>query len=147
MMNKTQWSNRLFLIFGLIFTLVGCVSFGPNATYYMGTTSFNYNPAYTSYMVKLNGSEIGAGFSGGMSTEPVKIGPQIIIWEESASDKIHKAKNQVIITKAQLKGKKYLAVHLYPDDTVEITTSNNWPEPIQKGLDWRTEIWKKIHRN
>ncbi|MFX5100644.1 hypothetical protein ABTB97_21220, partial [Acinetobacter baumannii] len=46
----------------------------------------------------------------------------------------HTAKNQVTITKEQLKGKKYLAVHLYPDDTVEITISNNWPMPTEKGL-------------
>lgn len=46
-----------------------------------------------------------------------------------------------------VKRQKYLAAHLYPDDTVEISTSNDWPEPIQKGLDWRTEIWKKIHIN
>lgn len=147
MMNKTQWSNRLFLILGLIFTLVGCVSFGPNATYYMGTTSFNYNPAYTSYMVKLNGHEIGAGFGGGISSEPVKLGPQTITWKDTNTGEVHTSKNTVIITKEQLKGKKYLAAHLYPDDTVEISTLNDWPEPIQKGLDWRTEIWKKIHRN
>lgn len=98
--------NKILLLpMSLMLSMAGCASFGPNATYNMGTTSFNYSLDYTSYMVKLNGHEIGAGFGGGMSTEPVKIGPQVITWEESASDKIHKAKNQVIITKAQLKGK------------------------------------------
>ncbi|MGQ1137446.1 hypothetical protein ACT43S_01820 [Acinetobacter baumannii] len=147
MMNKTQWSNRLLLIFGLIFSLVGCVSLGSNAIYDMATTSFNYEPSYTSYMVELNGSEIGGGFGGGTNTSSVKIGPQIVTWGETNSKRKHVAKNQVLLTKEQLKGKKYLAVHIYPDDTVEISTSNDWPEPIQKGLDWRTEIWKKIRRN
>ena len=41
-----------------------------------------------------------------------------------------------ILTKEDLKGVKYLAVHLYPDDTIEITTSNNWPTPTKKGDEW-----------
>ncbi len=55
----------LLLPMSLMLSMAGCASFGPNATYYMGTTSFNYNPAYTSYDVTLNGYEIGAGFGGG----------------------------------------------------------------------------------
>ncbi|EHU1360594.1 TPA: hypothetical protein ACHKB2_001510 [Acinetobacter baumannii] len=142
MMNKTQWSNRFFLILGLIFSLVGCVSFGPNATYYMGTTSFDYDPSYNSYMLMMNGSEIGGGFGNSIATKPIKVGEQVITWGESNSKKKHTAKNQVIITKEQLKGKKYLAVHLYPDDTVEITTSNNWPDPTEKGMKWMHELKK-----
>ena len=105
MMNKTQWSNRLLLIFSLIFSLVGCVSLGSNATYDMATTSFNYDPSYTSYMVELNGSEIGGGFGGGTNTSSVKIGPQIVTWGETNSKRKHVAKNQVLLTKEQLKGK------------------------------------------
>ncbi len=142
MMNKTQWSNRLLLIFGLIFSLVGCVSLGPNATYNMGTTSFQYFTSYHAYMTEINGEEIGGGFGGGMNTSPVKIGSQVITWGETNSKKKHVAKNQVILTKEQLKGKKYLAVHLYPDDTVEITTSNNWPIPTEKGIKWMHDLKK-----
>ncbi|AZC06507.1 MULTISPECIES: hypothetical protein [Acinetobacter] len=134
MMNKMQRSNRLFLILGLIFSLVGCVSLGPNATYYMGTTSFNYDPSYNSYMVKMNGSEIGGGFGNATLTSSIKVGEQVITWKNASTGEKHTAKNQVTITKEQLKGKKYLAVHLYPDDTVEITISNNWPMPTEKGL-------------
>ncbi|WP_410568176.1 hypothetical protein [Acinetobacter sp. H1(2024)] len=134
MMNKMQRSNRLLLIFGLIFSLVGCVSLGSNATYYMGTTSFQYFTSYHAYMTEINGEGIGGGFGGGMNTSPVKIGSQVITWGETNSKKKHVAKNQVILTKEQLKGKKYLAVHIYPDETVEITISNNWPMPTEKGL-------------
>lgn len=35
---------------------------------------------------------------------------------------------------------KYLAVHLYPDDTVEVTTSNNWPNPTEKGIKWLNQL-------
>ncbi|MEB7642941.1 hypothetical protein [Acinetobacter pittii] len=132
----------LLLPISLVFSAAGCAGIGPNATYYMGTTSFHYDPSYNAYMVKLNGHEIGGGFGGGMNTSPVKFGPQVITWEESNSDKLHRAKNQVTLTKEDLKGVKYLAVHLYPDDTVEVTTSNNWPNPTEKGLKWQERIRK-----
>jgi len=130
----------LLLPISLVFNAAGCAGIGPNSTYYMGTTSFKYDPTYVSYMVKLNNHEIGGGFGGGMNTSRVKVGPQVITWEESNSDKLHQAKNQVTLTKEDLKGMKYLAVHLYPDDTVEITTSNNWPNPTEKGLKWQEKI-------
>ena len=133
----------LLLPVGLMLSAVGCAGVGPNSTYYMATTSFNYDPTYTSYMVELNGQEIGAGFGGGTTTSPVKLGVQEIKWGESNSKREHFAKNKVTLTKDQIQGMKYLAVHLYPDDTVEITTSNSRPDPTEKGLKWRTEIWKK----
>ena len=133
--------KKLLLIpISLVFSAAGCAGIGPNATYHIGTTSFHYDPSYNAYMVKLNGHEIGGGFGGGMNTSPVKIGPQEITWEESNSYKLHQAKNQVTLTKGDLNGMKYLAVHLYPDDTVEITTSNNWPNPTKKGIKWLNQL-------
>lgn len=123
-------------------SLAGCVGIGPNATYYMGTTSFNYDPRYTSYMVKLNDSRIGGGFGSGTNVAPIKVGSQIVTWKDTKTGEVHKSKNQVIISKEQLKGKKYLAAHLYPDDTVEITTSNKLPDPTKKGMKWREQIRK-----
>ena len=131
----------ILLPISLVFSAAGCAGIGPNASYYMGTTSFHYDPSYSPYMVKLNGSEIGGG-GGGMNTSPVKIGPQTITWKDAKTGGIHSAKNQVIITKEQLKGKKYLAVHLYPDDSIEITTSNNWPNPTVKGNAWYDRLTK-----
>ena len=131
----------LLLPISLVFSVTGCAGIGPNATYYMGTTSFHYDPSYSPYMVKLNGSEIGGG-GGGMNTSSVKIGPQTITWKDAKTGEIHSAKNQVIITKEQLKGNKYLAAHLYPDDTVEVTTSNNWPNPTVKGNAWYDRLTK-----
>ena len=133
----------LLLPIGLVVSAAGCAGIGPNATYYMGTTSFKYDPTYVSYMVELNGIEIGGGFGSGMNTSAVKLGPQVITWGESNSKKQHQAKNQVTLTKEDLKGMKYLAVHLYPDDTVEITTSNNWPNPTTKGDAWYDKIKNK----
>ena len=62
--------KKLILISVIIFELIGCTSIGPNTTYYMGAVSFNYNPAYASYMVKLNGTEIGGGYGRSMNTSP-----------------------------------------------------------------------------
>ena len=126
----------------IIFALIGCASIGPNTTYYMATTSFKYDPTYVSYMVELNSHEIGAGFGSGMSTSPVKIGPQIITWRDAKTGQVHNATNEVSLTKEDINGMKYLAVHLYPDDSIEISTSNNWPNPTVKGNAWYDRLTK-----
>ena len=79
-----------------------------------------------------------------MNTSPVKLGAQVITWKDAKTGQLHRAKNQVILTKDQLKGKKYLAAHLYPDDTVEITTSNDIPDPTKKGDAWYDQLNKNI---
>ncbi|ENW95084.1 hypothetical protein [Acinetobacter dispersus] len=127
------------LILILIFELIGCTSIGANATYDIGTTSVNYNPSYNTYDVKLNNHIIG-GAIGSMNISSVKAGPQTVTWKDAKTGELHSAKNQVIISREQLKGMRYLTAHLYPDDTVEITTSNNWPTPTDKGLKWREKI-------
>ena len=132
----------LLLPISLMLSMAGCAGIGPNATYDMATTSFNYDPSYNSYMVKMNGSVIGGGFGNATLTSSIKVGEQVITWKDANTGEKHAAKNQVIITKEQLKGKKYLAAHLYPDDTVEITTSNNWPDPTEKGMKWMHELKK-----
>ncbi|MCH7335473.1 hypothetical protein [Acinetobacter sp. NIPH 2699] len=120
--------------------LAGCVGVGPNATYSMGTTSFNYDPSYNPYMIELNGYTIGGGFGKSTMVSPIKVGLQKVVWGESNSYKMHEAKNQLVISKEQLKGKKYLALHIYPDDTVEVTTSDSLPDPTEKGMKWREQL-------
>lgn len=44
----------VLLPISLVFSAAGCAGIGPNASYYMGTTSFHYDPSYSPYMVKLN---------------------------------------------------------------------------------------------
>ncbi|WP_436861793.1 hypothetical protein [Acinetobacter haemolyticus] len=124
------------LLVAIPVSLAGCVGIGPNATYYMGTTSFHYPLSYSSYMVKLNGAEIGGGFGKSTNVAPIKVGAQTVTWKDTNSGELHIAKNQLVISKAQLKNKKYLALHIYPDDTVEVTTSNDLPDPTSKGLAW-----------
>lgn len=142
-MNLKKLLSFPFILF--LFT-AGCLSIGPNAKYYIGTTSVNYNPNYNTYDVKLNNHIIG-GAIGSMNTTAVKIGLQDVTWKDAKTGELHKAKNQVFLNKKDIKGKKYLVVHLYPDDTIEITTSLNWPVQTEKGLKWREKIIRMHNMN
>jgi len=140
-MNKLK--KMMLLPVSLTLGLAGCMGIGPHKTYVLTTTSFNYDPSYQSYMVMMNGEEMGGGFGGATKRSAVILGPQNIIWGEGNSDREHKAINIVNLTQADLKNKRYLAVHLYPDDSVEIVTSENGPRPTPKGLKWRDTLWDK----
>lgn len=117
---------------------IGCAS--AQSTYTMATTSFNYSPHYSDYMLKLNGEEIGGGFGKAISTNKVYVGKQDLVWGETNSKKLHSSTNAIFLNHNDLKNKKYLAAHIYPDDTVEITTSNNLPTPTEKGLKWLKKL-------
>lgn len=125
----------------LVLGLVGC-STGSGKTYVLTTTSFGYDPRYSPYIVQLNGEELGGGFGAATKRSAVITGPQYIKWGEGNSPKKHVAVNIPHLTKEDLKGKSYLAVHLYPDDTVEITLTEgrNMPNATKKGLDWEKKL-------
>ena len=139
----SKLTKMMLLPVSLTLGLAGCMGIGPNKTYVLTTTSFNYDPSYRTYMVKMNGEEMGGGFGGATKGSAVILGPQNIAWGEDNSKRKHQAINAVNLTKEDLKNKRYLAVHLYPDDSVEITTSNDLPDPTQKGLDWRDKLRKQ----
>ena len=132
--------KMMLLPVSLTLGLAGCIGMGPNKTYVLTTTSFNYDPSYRPYMVKVNGHEVGGGYGSATMRSAVILGPQIITWEEDNSDREHKAINIVHLSKEDLKNKRYLAVHLYPDDSVEITMSNDLPDPTKKGIDWENKL-------
>ncbi|RFS29302.1 hypothetical protein D9K80_18200 [Acinetobacter cumulans] len=139
----SKLTKMMLLPVSLTLGLAGCMGIGPNKTYVLTTTSFNYDPSYRAYMVKMNGEEMGGGFGGGTKRSALILGSQNIAWGEDNSKRKHQAINAVNLTKEDLKNKRYLAVHLYPDDSVEITTSNDLPDPTQKGLDWRDKLRKQ----
>ena len=138
-MNKLK--KIMLLPVSLTLGLAGCMGIGPHKAYVLTTTSFNYDPSYRTYMVKMNGEEMGGGFGGATKRSAVILGPQNITWGEDNSKRKHQAINVVNLTKDDLKNKRYLSVHLYPDDSVEIVTSENGPRPTQKGLKWRDTLW------
>lgn len=142
-----RFKSKLIMPISLAISLAGCVGLGPHKTYYMGTTSFLYDLSYNSYMVKLNGSEVGGGFGGALNSAPVKLGAQVVTWKDAKTGEIHRSKNIVELHRRDLKGKHYLAVHLYPDDTIEITSSENWPQATEKGLAWHEQIRQSLKKN
>jgi len=130
----------MLLPVSLTLGLAGCIGMGPNKTYVLTTTSFSYDPSYRPYMVKVNGHEVGGGYGSATMRSAVILGPQIITWGEDNSKRKHQAINIVNLSKDDLKNKRYLAVHLYPDDSVDIVTSENGPRPTQKGIDWEKKL-------
>ncbi|UUS65329.1 MULTISPECIES: hypothetical protein [unclassified Acinetobacter] len=128
----------IILPVSLALSTIGCA--GVKTSYMMATTSFNYSPHYSDYMLKVNGEEIGGGFGKAISTNKIHVGKQEIVWGETNSENIHFSKNEIFLNKAELRNKKYLAAHIYPDDTVEIITSNNLPVPTEKGLKWLNKL-------
>lgn len=126
----------ILLPVSLVLGLTGCA----NKTYILTSTSFGYDPNYGSWDVTVNNELVGGGFGAGTKRSAFILGPQVVRWKEGKRKVHHKNTNTLNLTKADLKNKKYLAVHLYPDDTVEITTSNDLPDPTPKGLEWRAKL-------
>ncbi|GAA5558504.1 hypothetical protein Asch01_03263 [Acinetobacter schindleri] len=133
---------------GLVLGLVGCSS-GSGKTYVLTTTSFGYDPRYRPYIVQVNGEEVGGGFGAATKRSAIITGPQYITWGQTNIRKQHVAKNVPYLTKEDLKGKSYLAVHLYPDDTVEITLTKgrNMPDATKKGLEVRSKLIDELNEN
>lgn len=134
----------VMLPIGLALGVAGC-STGSAKTYVLTTTSYGYNPSYIPYIVELNGEEVGGGLGTATKRSAVIVGPQYIKWGEGNSYKEHKAINVPQLTREDLKGKKYLAVHLYPDDSVEITLSNDLPDATAKGMEWRSKLIDELN--
>ena len=131
--------TNLMLIMLSAMSLIGCNTHSTK-TYVLTTTSYSYDTNYIPYIVELNGEELGGGFGSGTKRSAVLTGFQYVKWGETNSARKHKAINVPILNSKDLKDKKYLAVHLYPDDSVEITLSNELPRATNKGLEWRAKI-------
>ena len=127
---------------------VGCSS-GSGKTYVLTTTSFGYDPSYRPYIVRVNGEEVGGGFGAATKRSAIITGPQYVTWGQTNIRKQHVAKNVPYLTKEDLKGKSYLAVHLYPDDTVEITLTEgrNIPDATKMGLEVRSKLIDELNES
>ena len=131
--------KNLMLIMLSAMSLIGCNTHSTK-TYVLTTTSYGYDVNYIPYIVELNGEELGGGFGSGTKRSAVLTGSQYVKWGETNSSRKHKAINVPLLISKDLKDKKYLAVHLYPDDSVEINLSNELPDATEKGLEWRAKI-------
>ncbi len=110
--------------------------------------------------VYLNGRDIGVagghphGGNGGLMTGvPVPLGPQVVTWRLDGVDKDEKpyldngvvvrASNQPILQRSDSK-LRYLGVHIYPDNTVELVPEAFWPEASPRGAQINRE-WERTH--
>jgi hypothetical protein len=106
--------------------------------------------------VQLNGVDIGAAgppphgdHAGLVVGVAVPLGPQAISWRLDGpkgmpgnGDTVQ-AKNQPILTVEDAKH-RYLGVHVYPDNTVELVAEDDWPGNTAKG-DAFLEAWERKH--
>ena len=108
---------------------------------------FNYWPRAIAD-VSINGKYAGGSFGGfgpggtGGSTVsgvPIKLGTQEIKWALSGGE--HQPRlGEIIVRKAELKAlprdHRFLAIYIYPDETVEVATSVHYPTYSKKGEEY-----------
>jgi hypothetical protein len=88
--------------------------------------------------IMLNGVEIGVGGGGLMTGVPVPLGPQKLTWRLDGPEgapgngETVTAGNQPTLMRPDAK-LRYLGVHIYPDNTVELIPDEFWPERTQRG--------------
>lgn len=112
---------------------------GDTAYFDVSAISYIERPIFE---IKLNGIEVGTGGGGLMTGVAVKLGPQSVTWRLDGADSkgvpyknngdTVKAKNTPILTNVD-PSFRYLGVHIYPDNTVEIIPERYWPEKTEKG--------------
>ena len=63
-------------------------------------------------------------------------GPQTLKWRDAGTGVTTTAKNPLYIREEDMpKGVRYLCVHIYPDETAELTFTVDDPKRTQRGLD------------
>jgi len=91
--------------------------------------------------IRLNGIEIGSG-GALMTGVPIKLGPQVITWRLDGADSkgVPFKDNGNTVKAANAPDLKlidpqfrYLGVHIYPDNTVEVIPERFWPEKTERG--------------
>jgi hypothetical protein len=81
--------------------------------------------------IRLNGIEIGSG-GALMTGVPIKLGPQVLSWRDAETGVTTKARNRPELKSVDSQF-RYLGVHIYPDNTVEIIPERFWPEKTGRG--------------
>jgi len=101
----------------------------------------------TIFDVHLNGGDIGVagpygGGGGVMTGVTIPLGTQTLNWRDAGSGKSFSVKNLLTLPPEAIQSNaNYLAVHIYPDSTAELMTSENLPQPSIRG----EQIYKENH--
>jgi hypothetical protein len=114
---------------------------------YFDVSTFDYlsRPIFE---IKLNGIEVGSGGGALMTGVAVPLGPQVVTWRlggpEGMPDNGNtvKATNQPVLLRPDAK-QRYLGVHVYPDNTVELVPHAFWPEKTARGEEINRQLEKK----
>lgn len=132
----------------LLYPLVACgkgnLFMGKEIT--LDVVLFNYQNIAV-FDVLLDGGDIGVanvyGGGGIMTGVTIPFGPQTLTWRDGASGKTFSVKNSLVLTKDQISPKAgYLGVHIYPDNTAELTVSEYIPETTPRGKKILDEVRK-----
>lgn len=78
-----------------------------------------------------------------MTGIPFRLGPQSISWRDAGTGVTTKAVNQPMLTLEMTKH-RYLGVHIYPDNTVELVPDDGWPDPTARGEEINRQ-WRAAH--
>ncbi len=81
--------------------------------------------------IRLNGIEIGSG-GALMTGVPIKLGPQVLSWRDAETGVTTKARNTPEVKSVDSQF-RYLGVHIYPDNTVEVIPERFWPDKTERG--------------
>lgn len=133
---------------GLIF-LSACEAKPMNA--YLNISIFSYldKPIFDVYVNKTDFGEAPAqGFYGSnavMLNQPITLGPQKVTWRFADTGKTVTAKNTPELKEIP-SGVKWIALHIYADDTVELAFSKGTPDELSTVRGQKIiEAWEKKH--
>lgn len=120
-------------------------------TVYLNISIFSYldRPIFDVYMNKTDfmGASAHAfyGSNGVMLSQPITLGPQKVTWRFADSGETVTAKNTPELS-AIPPGVKWIALHIYADDTVELAFSKGTPDELSTVRGQKIiEAWEKKH--
>lgn len=139
-------SHRRLLTIGLIglFTISACEAQKMPKTVVLDMVLFSYldRPIFDAFLNGKGGdSTFGDPEAAGGSTitgVSVPLGPQRVTWRldgpegMSRNGELVVARNVPLLTEVPPKA-RFIAVHIYPDDTVELLLSEHYPRPSARG--------------
>lgn len=104
----------------------------------LNVVSYNYTKQsiFDVFLSRMNAGGAGPLRGGGniMAGVRLPLGEQTLTWRDAATGETTTAKNRLAIDKATLPaGTRYLGVHVYPDETAELTFAPGLPGATERG--------------
>lgn len=145
-LDGTKPGRRMHMLglVALLLTLLGCTTRSRTVT--LDVVTFNYlnRPIYDVFIDGKSGdSSTAYPATGGGTITGVKLrlGPKRVTWKLDGkrgtprSGEVVTEKNLVQLTDVPCDA-VFLAIHIYPDETVELLTSRHYPDATEKASPW-----------